>query len=239
MEDFLNQANIQDTIVTPESLAWRMLLNSSIENFAGSILPFVIDGDSTRQKHEQKQEQNTNTWDENLSSEANRLAMLDQFQILITIYMEMVFGILKIKHVKSNLNTCHDIDQNISLNDTFTPDLSEFSVNDMIDVFREKFKKICIFLSIREIHDADKNNPRDYGSASDYYCRVILRDMPDGDMYFCANQHIIDPDKRYTFAIRNDDKKAQKKLDDFYAVVTLPKFKVRISFSQINHMARN
>ncbi|VBB18278.1 hypothetical protein YASMINEVIRUS_741 [Yasminevirus sp. GU-2018] len=226
MEEFLSCSNDADNIVTPESLAWKILMDDDVEDYAGVMLPFVTsDQDQTGQNA-----QNTNMRYDSLA---------DQFQILITVYMEMVFGMLKINHVSSNLNSDGDVNEGVDLEKTFKPDLSQFTVEHMLEMFREKFKKIRVFLSVREIFDAKEDNPRDFGSSKDYYCRVILKDTPDGKTHFWANRHTLDPEKRYTFVIRQDEKKTQKKLDDFYAVVALPNFKARISFSPINIIVKN
>jgi len=208
MEDFLRADQKEDT---PESLAWKLLMDQSIEDFSASILPMPTDCSQ-------------NTVYENL---------LDRFHILITIYMEMLFGLLKIEHVAHCIDKMGRIDETVDLEQTFRPNLSQFTVDDILVALRDKFKKIRIFLSIREIHDTTTDH-RNYGSESEYYCRILLKDLPEGATYFRANKNRLDPDKRYTFVIRKDDLPEQKKLDDFYAVCTLPNMKIRISFSPIN-----
>jgi hypothetical protein len=224
MEKFLNP-NDPNT-VTPETLAWKLIMDDTFKDFEGLLIPFVNSPNSpdipTIPLHS-----NTNRLYEQLS---------DQFQILITIYMEMIFYVLKINHIMEHLDESksdelNDSDSN-DIEASFKPDLSNFALDDLTNTFREKFKKIRIFLSVRTIQNTNMDNPRDFGSESAYYCRIIMKDTTYGMSYFASNISQIDPSKRYTFVIRND--KTQRKLDDFYAVCALPNMKVRISFSQIN-----
>ena len=136
-------------------------------------------------------------------------------------------------HISSLLTKDGELSNDSDLEGTFKPDLSNFSIDDLTLIFREKFKKIRIFLSVRKIDNTNDNNPLDFGSESEYYCRIILKDTQSGMRHFLLNRKNIDPIKRYTFVIRNDETKKQRKLDDFYAICVLPNMKVRISFDQI------
>lgn len=226
MENFLTQ-NDDDKIVTPETLAWKLLMeDDNIMDYAGILDMHVIDNVNNNSKP---------------SSHIGYDDMVDQFQILITIYMEMIFGMLRISHVSNIMdnntingdNDNKDID-NCDLENTFRPDFSNVMINDILDVFKERFKKIRIILSVREIYDTDMSNVRDFGKYSDYYCRIILKDTPEGSKYFEANHDTLNPDIRYTFVIRRDEDNKQTKLSDFYAVCALPNMKVKISFDVIN-----
>ena len=219
MEEFLDQSH-SENIVTPESLAWNLLIDEDVKDYEGVLMPNVVnDPNSSTQSGQGK-----NMLYEQLS---------DQFQILISMYMEMVFGLLKINHISANMNEHGDISDEIDLDKTFKPDLSKFTVDDMLLVFREKFKKIRYFLSVQEIYDANSSS---YGSSAEYYCRILLKDTPEGKTHFWNNRHnpAIDPEKRYTFLMRNDKEKSHRELKNFYAVCTLPNIKVRISFSPLN-----
>lgn len=211
MEEFLC-GNQDDNITTPESLAWKLLMDNEIKDFNGVIMSFIDGCDEN------------NNYD-NLAG---------QFEILITMYMEMVFGLLRINHVSKLLDENGELDSMIDLDKTFSPDLSNLSIDDLTLVFREKFKKIRIFLSTSLILDSDTDDMRDFGSKSEYYCRILLKDLNHDRAYFLANKHRLDPEKRYTFTIRNNPGQKQTKISDFYAVCALPSMKVKISFSPIN-----
>jgi hypothetical protein len=224
MESFLDQPSDDSVnIVTPESLAWKLLMDEDVKEYAGTLIPFVSGDQELSHNSDMRYEQ-----------------LSDQFQILITLYMEMVYGLLKINHIASGMNDHGGIDDTIDLEKTFNPDLSKFGVDDMLILFREKLKKIKMFLSVREIFTSDPTNPRDYGFSSEYYCRIILKDTPDGVTYFWNNRNnpAVNSAKKYTFVMRDDKKKENKKLNDFYAVCVLPNIKVQISFSPINVMVQ-
>jgi len=227
MEKFLNQSdcNIIEKDITLEALAWKLLMDDDVKEFAGSILPFVQNCEL---------EGNNNTIQTNVSY--NEFS--DQFQILITIYLEMIFGLLKINHINNNLDKNGDLSEKIDIEKTFDPDMSNFKRDDLINTFRERLEKIRVFLNVNEIHDTDMTNPLDFGSNSEYFCKVLFRNTPEGKAFFRKNKKNLDPDKRYMFAVRYDSYKKQKQLSDFYAVCALPNMKVKISFSPINIIIR-
>lgn len=262
MDNFLYQST--DLDVTPESLAWKLLMDDDIEDFAGILLPpFVINDDSldlniipnsdpladdcptsdsetdsesqlkTKSKLETKSEPKSENLTQTLT-DIQHQQLAELFEILITLYMELVFGLLKIYHINANLDENGDIPNNIDLDKTFNPDLSKFKVNDLIGLFREKLKKIRIFLSVHEISDTDMSNTKDFGYYAEYYCKILFKNTPEGKTHYWLNRNRHDPTKYYMFAIRNDQNKKQKKLNDFYAVCALPNIKVKISFSPIN-----
>lgn len=222
MEEFLHPYDTDNNIVTPEALAWKLLMDDDVEDYAGILLPSV-DG-------------------EHFYNDTSLLydTLSDQFQILITMYMEMLFGMLKINHVSKYVDVNDNIDDNIDFDATFKPDVNDLidnntkSLDGLIDLFREKFKKVRVFLSVRGIYDANEKKPKDYGSSSEYYCRIILKNSDEGKKYFMDNKDWLDPDKYYTFVMRDDKKRKHNKLADFYAVCTLSNMKIRISFTPIN-----
>lgn len=213
MEKFLGTTT--DDVVTPDTLAWKLIMDDDIKNYMGILMPYTTSDNKNS---------NVSICYDNL---------IDTFQILITIYMEMVFYVLKMNHLASFMDEEGNL-SDIDLESTFKPDIKNIKVDDLTSIFREKFKKIRIFLSVREIYDTDENSPHDFGTENDYYCRIILKDTSHGATYFLVNRKKIDMNKRYTFVIRNDVVKKQRKLDDFYAVCALPHLKVRISFSRIH-----
>lgn len=216
MEEFLC-SNQNDEITTPESLAWKLLMDNEIEDLKGVIMSF-IDGCDENNNYE------------NLAG---------QFEILITMYMEMVFGLLKINHVSKQLNENGELNPEVDLDKSFCPDFKNLSIDDLTLVFREKFKKIRVYLSTSLIQGTDPENSKDFGPGSQYYCRILLKDLSVDRPYFWTNRQRLDPDKRYTFVIRNDPEKKQSKIDDFYAVCALPSMKVKVSFSPINVIESN
>ena len=197
MDEFMGMIEHVDSLdvreLTPEELGIKLLVDPSIRDYEGVVVGLGANG----------------TRDE--------LAM--GFEILVTVYMEMIFGVLRMSHINQL-----DSPDAPEIVDEFAPDFTNISIDDMTGVFREKLKKLRIFLSVLP------TEPNDSG----YYCRVILRDTPKGREHFDANPHQIDPKKRYTFVIRNDMEQKQRVLKDFYAICCLPTMVVRISFDPIN-----
>lgn len=211
MEGFL-QKDFDDT-GTPESIAWRLLMNEEDKEYGGQIQFVFVDHN------------------DNIDEMSFYDSLASQFETLIIIYMEMVFSMLKINHISALVDGDGEIDESIDFEKSFKPDISNFTITDLKDVFREKFKKMRIFLSVIEIYDGTKEQP--FGQSSDYYCRIILRDTPEGKTYFRKNRSWLDPNKRYTFVIRNDTTRSHKSIEDFYAVCMLANMKVKIAFSSI------
>lgn len=208
MESFLNIEQNSD-VVSPESLAWKLLVDDDIEDFAGVLIPCSESSSISDMKTVKHDE------------------LIDQFQILITIYMELVFGLLKINHINNNLDENGEI-KNVNLEESFSPDFSIFSIDDLLNLFKDKFKKIRYILNVKEISEEDS-----YYTMK-YYCRIILKDTPDGKIHYFVNKNKLDSTKRYTFLIRNSNLSEFNQLSDFYAICALPNFKVKVYFSPIN-----
>jgi hypothetical protein len=242
MEDFFNQTDDYslDEGVTPESLAWKLLMDDDVEKYTGVLLPFTDVNDKS----------NTS------ASFAKYDSLSVHFEILITMYMEMIFSMLKINHISKQCDENGELKNDVDFEQNIRHDFSQFTLDDMTILFREKLKKIRIFLSVIEItndseinnnetndnemNDNDNNNEtKDKEKYTDYYCRVILKDTLEGRSYFWRKRNTIDPNKRYTFEIRNDTKKTHNKLEDFYAICSLPNIRVKISFSYINVISGN
>jgi hypothetical protein len=233
MDDFLNyHSNDLVESVTIESLAWKLLLDEDVKDYVNVLLPFVTNDEPI-------EESNNNL----TFSNAKYYEYVDQFQILIAIYLEMVFGLLKINHVATYLNENGEMTENADIEKTFKPDMSRFKIDDMLVFFRERLKKIRILLFVHEIVDtkepnnaseSDDDSDVKHISCSDYYCKILLRDSPEGKKFFWQNRDKLDPDKPYMFALRYDNEKKQRLLSDFYAICELPNMKVKISFSPIN-----
>ena len=237
MEKFLNRPeDLLEDNVTLESLAWKLLMDENVEDYAGVLLPSIVNYDLNGESSEIP----AHNYDvhDNLA---------DQFQMLITIYMEMVFGLLKINHISANLDKNGDLSEGIDLERSFDPDLSVFTVDDLVTTFREKLKKIRVFVSVHEIIDQDNessdgdqsssSNP--FGASSEYYCRILFRNTTEGKTFYRKNRDILEPDKQYMFAIRPDNERKHTKLHEFYAVCALPHMKVKISFSPINIIVKD
>ena len=129
----------------------------------------------------------------------------DIFEVLITIYMELI-------SLYTNI------------------DYNNIVIDDLINGFRECFMKLNIFLKVRTIHDSDLFASQDYGSFSNYYCKIILKNTIHGYIHFSQNTEL---QKNYTFLLRNSTT-IYNNLEDIYAVCQMPTMKICISFAKMN-----
>lgn len=196
MDSFLDIPDYENE--TPESLSWKLLMDDTLNDFGSSIIPYV-DGE-----------------------EYDQSILEDQFQILITIYLELIFNSMKLNHVENTDET----DEN-KLSETFDPRFENININDLIDFFQLKFKKIRYHLHVHEIDEI----------FDDYYCKVILKNTPKGKLHYDVNKNTIDQSKYYTFAINRNFmniKKQNIKINDYYAICDLNHMKMKIYFSPID-----
>jgi hypothetical protein len=229
--DFMEKPD--DRFVNPDSLAWDLVMGDDRADFTGVMQGFVSDNEGSFQAGRYEQ-------------------IADEFQILITIYMEMIFNVLKSNFMGELLDDNGEIREGIDLErelEHYKPDFRKYSVEEITDFFRDKLAKIRYFLSVRDLTDFCSDDPSDYGRESGYYCKILLLDdrRSYSKKYFKNATHVPEG-KRYTFLMRPDDDPQQKKLQDFYAVVYLPPHiddtdqkprKIRIAFEKYNVISAN
>jgi hypothetical protein len=123
------------------------------------------------------------------------------FEILITIFLEMIFDHSKLQYLENNLdNTQTDtVDDNFN---NFKLDLTKLDFNQISNLFVEKIKKLKYLLCITELSSEDYTLSKKYR-----YCTVLLKDSPSDATYFMMNEEHLDPDKRYHFALNGNYKK--------------------------------
>jgi hypothetical protein len=201
--------NIQEDVFSPESLAWRLL----------------VDDEFTKNNDVKKMLAHIDLEEENNPEVFNKYVY--EFEILLTIYLEMVFGWYKLLHLMQNENNENN-ENNEDLEKEFELDLTKISLNDLIDPFKEKFKMIGYNLSINEIKNKDFY---DY-LRNESYCRVALRDLPSDFGFFEINKNRLDPKKRYHFII-NSKYKGKDNLRDIFMLLVLNDIGYKINFNYI------
>ena len=129
-----------------------------------------------------------------LSDENNKEIV---FEILLTIYLEMVFGHYKMQYLESN---CYDdnVDNYDVIYDNFKLDISKVNLFTLTNIFASKFNKLNFILNVREItreeYDINKKNR---------YCTILLKDLQFDATYFLMNENHLDPEKRYHFVLNS------------------------------------
>jgi hypothetical protein len=186
-------------VFTPESLAWHLLVSDELKKVDVGQLMASIDLD---------EEPNPNIY--------NREAY--EFELLLTIYMEMVFGWFKLLHLMDNEQKGIETD--------FKPDLSKLSLDDLENPFKEKFEIIGYNLHINEITDMDYYENLRVKS----YCRTALRDLQSDFGFFNLNKNNIDPEKRYHF-VMNGGFKGEKNLRNIYMLIKINNVGYKINFT--------
>ena len=192
------QKNISDTY-TPETLAWHLLVNDDLNNLdVGQLLASIdLESEPNPQKY-------------------NKEAY--EFEILLTIYLEMVFGWFKLLHLMENEESGIDTE--------FNPKLNLVTLHDLENPFMEKFEIIGYKLHINEITNMDYYEVLRNKS----YCRVALRDLKSDEGFFKINAKNIEPEKRYHF-IMNSNYSGEKNIKNIYMVLMLNDKGYKISFS--------
>jgi hypothetical protein len=227
MNDIISELETEDCL-TLQNLAVKLLFSDKVNNETCNMITGVLESN------------NINDSIANIV-EAKNQKISDEFQILITLYLEMIFVMLKIKNCESFDNNDmienDDIYQDVEADkDDIKYDMSEIYYDDLVNVFSDAFNKINYVLHVSEIEDTDMNDARDFSVFDEYYCRIVLKDTYDGNIYFYHNRNTIDPNVRYTFLLRQVPTMQNKNninLIDLYAVCALPNMKIKISFSKL------
>jgi len=164
-------SNINDGgTYSPEELAWKLIMDENI-NDNNVFMTFA---------------------DEN-SKET-------MFEILVTIYIEMLFDYYKIQYLENTLYLDKKKEENIICDEfeNLEFDLNNVNLELLTNIFTEKFKKIKFILNIYEIscehYEYIKKNR---------YCTILLKDSEYDSTYFLINEAHLDPEKRYHFVLNS------------------------------------
>ena len=161
--------------------------------------------------------------DENVNS-APLIAFSDEnskeimFEILITIYIEMIFNYSKLKYLENQ--NVEDLDNNF---DNFNIDLNQININDLTNIFCEKFTKLKFILNVSELSREEFENTK-----KNRYCTVLLKDLESDKNFFELNKEYFDSDKRYHF-ILNNLYKTKEELRDIFCT-----FRINSKYFKIN-----
>jgi hypothetical protein len=183
---------------TPERLAWSLLIDDDYEKITNGKLLVFDNIDNINDLTLEEQTEN-------------------KFQILLTVYFELIFGWYKLLHLMQN-------EMDNTFND-FKPDLSNITIDDLTREFKDKIKVLGFILYVKELNDDEH-----YNYEKDLcYCRILLKDLPSDSNYFYIKRHQLDPEKRYTF-LRNGTFQLKTSIKKYFAVVKLPMKSFKIYF---------
>lgn len=202
MDEFF--ANTNDTsYVTPESLAWKLIMEDEIENFSS-----IVEAQS--------------------NDAACEFEILNIIYMEMIFNQLKINYMAQFVDEDGLINSNVDIDDILT---NYKPDFRKYSNNEIIELFRDKFVKIRYYLGVEDITElCDKYDDNDFGPYKYYYSKILLLD--DGRYftreYFGRSSHIPE-DKRYTFMLRNTSKDNQNSinknnLNEYYSVVLVPSY---------------
>jgi len=157
-------------------------------------------------------------------SDENSVEIL--FEILLTIYLEMIYNHYKMEHLTS-LSEDKNFDKNFDDNfNKYNLDLSKITLSTLIADFDKKFKKIKFILNINEISQEIFNEYK-----INRYCTILFRDLQRDSTFFIMNSTYLDPEKRYHF-VKNSKYTNKTVLRDIFCSFELNGKYYKINFSE-------
>jgi len=187
-----------DDVYTPELFAWKLLLDDTKTDILSANLQTFTDTDD----------------------EADD-PITFSFEVMITIFMELVFGILKLNHYAENADQ------------EFEPDFTKHNLEDILPLLKHKFNELCYILSVEVIDDTADNKSYIDSIVGERYCKIILRHNESDKGYFIINNDgLIDPEKDYHM-ILNGRFKPTKNLNEVYAICVVNNKVHKISFDVV------
>jgi hypothetical protein len=202
VDEYIGSIEYDDDDYTPESMAWKLLIAEDTVN--NGIMQFYNNGNDID----------------------DRKSFI--FEILITMYFEMLFNwhkLLFYMNLEDTVNSNNNINVNTTYEQNFNVD--NLTIDDLTEPFKTKFHKINILLNVSIISDNYYTYLNEYK-----YCSVMLRFIESNKQYFEINKNNIDEDKQYHF-ILNSKYKHKTDIRDIFCLVNLGNKKLKINFNNI------
>lgn len=183
-------------VYTPESIAWELLVGEVDEEKKGSLLNYSMD-------------------------DGIEDPITFTYEILITVFMELLFNIAK-------LNSYNNNDDDTE----FIPDYDKFDMNSFCAVIGDKLNLLGYSLLVQDDEIADFADDKEHLKEiiDGRYCRVVLR-YHDNDTHFEDNN--VSDDIFYHMKLNGLSDVKYEKLKDVYSVVFLNGKIYRISFEKL------
>jgi hypothetical protein len=194
IDDLINE-HISGDVHTPDSIAWKLLVDENFVDLGenkGQLIGFLEQGEI------------------NDKLEATAI----EFEILITIYLEMVIGWYKLLYLMENPD-----------GPEFKLDLTNIKIDDLTNPFKEKMLVLGYILNVTEFKNLEIYE--EFKKKS--YCRVALRNLKEDEGFFIMNKKNIPNDKLYHF-ILNSNFKSVYNLREIYAIIKINNIGYKINF---------
>jgi len=196
IENRINQIcceNDSDDVYTPASIAWKLLMDDIDDSLSANLMAMTPDNDE----------------------DSDPVSFL--FEILITIFMEMIFDLAIINNEIDNDNG-------------FNPDISKFNINDFLPILEKKFNRVSILLNINTYDKKSDDHENLRNILDNRYCRVILRHCPEDSHIFKKNNI---PSELNYHIILNQMYKQKSDLKNIYAIIIIENIIYKISFNLV------
>lgn len=196
----LSETTNDENWYSPQTLAWKLIMDDFTEddNLANMIMSYNPDH----------------------TSENDPASFL--FEILLTIFMEMLFDFAIIMSAKECETNGREFE--------FKPNMKKFNIDDYTELIQNKFLKVSILLTI-EKHDIESFE-KDYLEKiiNKRYCKVIVK--PNRTESHLFKLYKVDSDANYHMILNSSYEKTDV-LKDIYAICKINNTLYQISFNII------
>lgn len=202
IDDLLNNTDLMDSNnFTPQSIAWKLIMDDIDTSMVSTML--VYDPENMRDED----------------------PVTYIFELLITIFMELIFNIALISEADAIEKNENDKEFK------FNPDLKKFDMESCMHVLEEKFKMLGIFVHVDTYEKNEYNKDMLKEIVDGRYCRVVLRHQKDDLVHFIKNN--VPDDVNYHMILNAFfTSKRSNKLRDVYAIILLNDKVYQIYFNQ-------
>ena len=198
-QEFLDEINELEhsDVYTPELFAWKLLLNEKSVSLSSQLQTF------------------TDTYD----TEDDPVTFF--FEIAITIFLELVFGTLKLNHYSDENNV--DV--------PFKATFDNSTIEDMYPIIQQKFIELNLVLHV--LSTDEESEPEHYKNnlKTKRYCRIIFKHNQTDHATFVMNADNIDEDKDYHMMLNGKCEKTNQ-LKDLFATWYIAGKTHKISFDK-------
>lgn len=202
LTDELDQ--IKQEHYTPENFAWKILIDDTDKEVLSSqLITFTDTKDSYNDPPS------------------------FSFEIYITIFMELIFNIMKINFYTTNMN-----ENDGYLTKDFEYDLSQQNLDDILPLLQHKFNELHILLSISKYEENEENETYIQTLNTNKYCKIIFKQNKHDEQEWKTYSANID-DKEYHMVLSKKYKK-KSELKHIYATCSLNNLTYRISFEKLS-----
>jgi hypothetical protein len=202
MQDLFDEIELQreSKNYTPESIAWELLVGEIDKEKQGKLMAFSEDSADNATKHDK---------------------LTFEYEILITIFMELLFNISKLNYFSENN------DKN-----EFIPNYKSFNFDPIFEIIDEKMKLLGYkaYVESEDIDDFVSDKDALKHLVDNRYCRIVLRYYDNEDIF---DENDVSKDTFYHMKINGLNKKKYKMLLEIYSIIFLNGKVYRINFDQI------